>query len=642
MKTVTRYRLLITFTTTTAIIAVSLLLAYAVRFDFVIPADHRARMVELLPAVLVIKLAAFWLLGGFRGWWRYVSMPDLVQIVKANVIGSALFILYAVALYRLDLIPRSVLLLDGVFCFLLIGGVRFVTRILRENWHPMHRRRSDKRVLVFGAGEAGQMIAREIRLNPELDMDLVGFIDDDPIKRNTVLQGLTVLGGQQELVDLIAAHRVNEVIIAIPSATGKQIRAIVERCQSTRCHFRVLPGVGELIDGRVSVQQIRDVDLNDLLGREPIHLDECRIRNYIEGKRVLVTGAGGSIGSEICRQVARFNPAKLILFENAETPLFLIEQELSKTVSGFPIVPVIGDVRNRRRIEVIFDQQLPEVVFHAAAYKHVPMMEANPAEAINNNVQGTRLLADAAIYFGVEKFVMVSTDKAVRPTNVMGASKRVAEMYVQSLSRTSKTSFITTRFGNVLGSNGSVIPTFKQQIAAGGPVTVTHPEVTRFFMTIPEASQLVLQAGSMGQGGEIFLFDMGEPVRIATLAEELIRLSGLQPHEDIEIVYTGLRPGEKLYEELLLGDEGVLPTPHQKICIARASSPAYDVLDPQIHALVSHSKTLDYDAIARALKELVPEYTPMNHGRKTPPPPRTTLQIAAQYEPCPLPLAEKM
>jgi FlaA1/EpsC-like NDP-sugar epimerase len=421
---------------------------------------------------------------------------------------------------------------------------------------------------------------------------------------------LNVLGSQVDLSRIVNQYGVDEVIIAIPSAAGKQIREIVERCRESSVKFRILPGVGELIDGRVSIQQIRDVDLNDLLGRESIFLDEVQINHYLQGKRVLVTGAGGSIGSEICRQVARFNPQKLILFENAETPLFLIEQELTQQYPQLPIVPIIGDVRNRSRVNVIFDEQLPQVVFHAAAYKHVPMMEMNPAEAVNNNVQGTRLLANAADQCGVEKFVMISTDKAVRPTNIMGTTKRVAELYVQSLDNRSRTSFVTTRFGNVLGSNGSVIPTFKDQIEKGGPVTVTHPEVTRFFMTIPEATQLVLQAGSMGSGGEIYLFDMGEPVKISALAEELIKLSGLQPHEDIEIVYTGLRPGEKLYEELLLDDEGVLPTSHNKICIARSAISLHTELVANIDDLVAAAKALDLAGVKEKLQWIVPEYAP--------------------------------
>ncbi len=607
-----RNRLIVVFVLTSLIIISSLLLAYAVRFDFSIPSPYWARIGSLLPAVLIIKLVVFRQFGCFRGWWRYVSMPDLVQIVKANFLGSLIFVVYAVLVYRLDQIPRSVLILDGVFCFLVIGGIRFTTRAFREHYLPLQQGAGLRQTctLIVGAGDAGQLIAREIRLNPQLDLDLIGFIDDDPVKRKGTFQGLNVLGSQVDLNRIVNKHGVDEIIIAIPSAAGKQIRKIVERCRESNVKFRILPGVGELIDGRVSVQQIRDVDLNDLLGREPIFLDEVQINHYLQGKRVLVTGAGGSIGSEICRQVARFNPQKLILFENAETPLFLIEQELTQQYPQLPIVPIIGDVRNRSRVNVILDEQLPQVVFHAAAYKHVPMMEHNPAEAVNNNVQGTRLLADAADNIGVEKFVMISTDKAVRPTSVMGTTKRVAELYVQSLNRKSKTNFVTTRFGNVLGSNGSVIPIFKEQIEKGGPVTVTHPEVTRFFMTIPEATQLVLQAGSMGSGGEIYLFDMGEAVKIQFLAEELIRLSGLQPHEDIEIVYTGLRPGEKLYEELLLDDEGVLPTSHHKICIARSITPEHAELVAMIDDLIAAAKALDLPGIKVNLQLLIPEYTP--------------------------------
>ncbi|MCK4620882.1 MAG: polysaccharide biosynthesis protein [Desulfuromonadales bacterium] len=610
-----RNRLIIVFVMTSLIIVSSLLLAYAIRFDFSIPSSYWSRIAVLIPAVLVIKLAIFWQFGCFKGWWRYVSMPDLMQIVKATFLGSTLFVVYAVLVYRLDQIPRSVLILDGIFCFLAVGGIRFATRAFREHYLPLRKGTElrQARMLIVGAGDAGQLIAREIRSNPQLDLEVIGFIDDDPVKRKGTFQGLSVLGSQTELNSIVNERGVDEIIIAISSASGKQIRKIVGRCRECNVRFRILPGVGDLIDGRVSIQQVRDVDLNDLLGREPIFLDEVQINHYLQGKRVLVTGAGGSIGSEICRQVAKFNPKKIILFENAETPLFLIEQELTQKFPQLLIVPIIGDVRNRSRVNVIFDEQMPQVVFHAAAYKHVPMMEMNPAEAVNNNVQGTCLLADAADHVGVEKFVMISTDKAVRPTNIMGTTKRVAELYVQSLNKKSKTSFVTTRFGNVLGSNGSVIPTFKEQIAKGGPVTVTDPEVTRFFMTIPEATQLVLQAGSMGQGGEIYLFDMGNAVKIQFLAEELIRLSGLQPHEDIEIIYTGLRPGEKLYEELLLDDEGVLPTPHNKICIAQSVVPAHAELVAKIEVLIADAKALNLPGLKKNLQRLVPEYTPVEN-----------------------------
>ncbi|MDB4470732.1 polysaccharide biosynthesis protein [Deltaproteobacteria bacterium] len=596
------------------IILSALYFSYALRFDFVI-GKYWSRALVLVPALLTIKLLVFWAFGLFKGWWRYVSMPDLVQILKANLVASLLFVLYSVIVYRLNQIPRSVLILDGAFCFMLMGGVRFATRAFRENYIPMLQGGGKKgqRILIVGAGDAGRMIAREIRQNQSLNFEVVGFVDDDSRKRNQSFHGFQVLGTLSKLTQICLDNGIDEVIIAIPSATGKQIKKIVDRCIDANVQFKTLPGVGELIDGRVSIQHIKDVEVEDLLGREPIRLETERIRSYIDGKRVLVSGAGGSIGSELCRQIARFKPDKLILFENAETPLFLIEQELGNLFPNIPIVPIIGDIRNRSRVNVIFDEQMPEVVFHAAAYKHVPLMECNPAEAVNNNVQGTRLLADAAHELGVQHFVMVSTDKAVKPTNVMGATKRVAELYVQSLAQKSKTHFVTTRFGNVLGSNGSVLPTFSEQIKSGGPVTVTDPEVTRYFMTISEATQLVLQAGSMGQGGEIYLFDMGKPVKIVDLAEELIRLSGLQPHEDIEIVYTGLRPGEKLYEELLLAEEGTLPTAHEKICIAASSPLATDVLTEKLDVLIADAKALELDAVLAGLRNIVQEYQPAEH-----------------------------
>ena len=473
------------------IILFALALAYAVRFDFKIPEAFLQTFWELLPIFLTVKLIVFWVIGLFKGWWRYVSMHDVIDIFKANALASVIMVVYVVFVYRLQNIPRAVLVLDFVFCFLMMCGIRFVTRAFRENYFPMMRQSNTpkKKVLIIGAGDAGQTIAREIRQNPRLALEVIGFMDDAPNKQRQSFQGIQVLGTQKILVEVCQKYNVDEIVIAVPSASGAQLRSIVDRCQALGIKFRTLPGVGDLIDGKVSVQNIRDVRIEDLLGRKPIHLDTSLIASYLFDKRVIVTGAGGSIGSEICRQVARFKPSKLILFENAETSLFLIENELANTFPDIRLVPIIGDIRNPARINVIFDEQIPQVVFHAAAYKHVPLMEANPAEAVNNNIRGTMLLADAALKVGVETFVMVSTDKAVRPTNIMGATKRSAELYVQSIAKDKKTRFVTTRFGNVLGSNGSVIPTFTEQIKNGGPLTVTHPEITRFFMTIPEATQ---------------------------------------------------------------------------------------------------------------------------------------------------------
>jgi FlaA1/EpsC-like NDP-sugar epimerase len=593
------------------IVVLSLWAAFAVRFDFNIPPGQLDRFYVLLPVLLLIKLTVFWWMRLFQGWWRYVSMADLLVIIKANIFASLLFLLYSFMAYRGVNMPRSVLVLDWIFCFVLMGGVRFVTRAFRENYFPMPSRSRipRSRILVVGAGDAGQAIAREIRMNPALNLEMVGFVDDDPHKHKQTFQGFLVLGKLKRIARICQEKRVDEIVIAIPSASGKQIRAIVEKCQQIGVKFKTLPGVGELIDGSVSIQSIRDVSFEVLLGREPARLDIEQIQAYLKGKRVMVTGAGGSIGSEICRQVARFQPSKIILFENGETALFTIEQDLIQKFPDIPIIPIVGDIRFRARVDGIFDEFKPEVVFHAAAYKHVPMMEYNPAEAANNNVRGTKILVDASHAFGVKNFVMVSTDKAVNPTNVMGATKRAAELYVQALAGRSRTHFVTVRFGNVLGSSGSVIPIFKEQIARGGPVRVTHPEVTRFFMTIPEASQLVLQAGSMGKG-DIFLLDMGESVKIVHLAEELIRLSGYLPYEDIDIVFTGLRPGEKLYEELLLKGEGVVPTRHEKIRVAKAAVCDGALLNRQIEELYLLSRVMDLPGVVAKLQEIVPEYCP--------------------------------
>ena len=611
-----RLRTLAVFIIQVLLIAGAFALAFLVRFDFVLTTKYQQTLLVLLPALLGIKLIVFWRMGLFHGWWRYVSMADLILIFKANLFASLGFVTYAVLVYRLQNIPRSVLVLDAVFCFLMIAGVRFVTRAFRENYLPMplSKRVTKTRVLVIGAGDAGQAIVREIRQNPRLHLNVVGYVDDDVKKQGIFFQGVKVLGQQDKLARICRKKLVEEVIIAIPSATGSQIRGILEKCQEAGVKSKTLPGVGDLIDGRVSVQNIRDVDLEDLLGREAIVLEVERIRAYLKEKRVLISGAGGSIGSEICRQVARFQPDQLILLDNAETPLFNIERELIEHYPDIPLVPVIGDIRYRARVEAVFHQYRPEVVFHAAAYKHVPMMEFNPAEAVNNNVRGTQILADAAHESSVETFVMISTDKAVNPTNVMGASKRAAEIYVQGLAAKSRTRFVTVRFGNVLGSSGSVVPIFKEQIAKGGPVTVTHPEVTRYFMTIPEATQLVLQAGSMGKGGEILLLDMGKPVKILTLAEELVRLSGLRPYEDIDIVFSGLRPGEKLYEELLLSGEGITPTTHASIMVAQAAQYDQAVLQEKLERMYAATRIMDRPGTVAILKEIVPEFRPERAG----------------------------
>lgn len=619
------------------LICASFALAWLLRFDLIQSRPNWERFFALLPVIVSVKLAVFYLFGIGRSWWRYASMSDLMRLLKANLTGSLFVVAFEFFAQGLDLIPRSVLLLDGVFCFLLMGGVRFSVRAYREGHISIAglKHSGGERVLVVGAGQAGQMLVREIRANPQLKLRAVGFIDDDEAKKNSSIQGLPVLGDSDGLVKVVRDFSIDKVIIAIPSASGKDIRRIVEKCRDASVSCMTLPGLGHIIGGKVSVNELRDVALDDLLGREPISLDTAAINSYLSGKRILVTGAAGSIGSEICRQVARFAPESLIIFDSAESPLFHIDRELRAEFPNLKIEPRVADIRDVARTQRIFARHMPHVVFHAAAYKHVPMMEINPSEAINTNVRGTRLLANAAERFGVEKFVMISTDKAVNPTNVMGATKRAAEKYVQGLSKRSRTQFVTVRFGNVLGSAGSVVPIFKQQIAAGGPVTVTHPEVTRFFMTIPEASQLVLQAGAMGRGGEIFLLDMGESVKIVKLAEDLIRLSGYEPYEDIQIKFVGLRPGEKLYEELLLAGEGVLPTSHEKIRIAQSDDVDWEFVNGQIEELYQAGRQADPEVLIRLLKELVPEYRPDLAGA-------AQEETVAVQLPCPPPVCETL
>ena len=614
MKIFLQKRLPLIIATNIVIIVLGLFFAFAVRFDFIFLPHTVEIFWHLLPAVIVIKLVAFRHYGLFNGWWRYVSMVDLISICKANLVASIGVVCYAVFVYRLESIPRTVLFLDGLFCFLFVAGIRFSIRAWRENYYPMSLARiGEKRLLIVGAGSAGQMIARELRLNRTLKYTAVGFVDDDPRKLRGTFYGLTVFGGCEDIPRLCRRKRIDEVVIAIPSAKGAKIKQIVSQCQQAQVPFKTLPSVGRLIDGSVSIQQLKDVSLEDLLGRNPVRIETEKVSHYLCGKCILITGAGGSIGSELCRQICRFAPDKLILFENAETPLFEIEKELTALYPKVSIFPIIGDVRYRARVEAIFDEFMPQVVFHAAAYKHVPMMEVNPAESVNNNVRGTQVVAQIADIFHVERFVLVSTDKAVNPTNVMGATKRSAEKIVQALSRRSKTRFVTVRFGNVLGSNGSVIPIFTEQIKMGGPITVTHKDITRFFMTIPEASQLVLQAGSMGNGGEIYLLDMGEPVKILHLAEELIRLSGKVPYEEVDIQFTGLRPGEKLYEELLLDGEGVQPTTHEKICVAASVVEDEVYLQEQLDLLFDAARKMNLTLVLDLLQAIVPEYQPAEH-----------------------------
>lgn len=612
-------RRLLVFGLDLLLIGLAFTFAFLLRFDFRIPSGFIPHFRQGLIVVLLVKPLVLFFSGLYRSLWRYASLQDGIEIAKTVSIASIVAGFVLMFLRHFEPYPRSIFILDWFLLLALVAASRLVWRVYRETVLIPRLTNTGQRTLIVGAGDAASMLLKEIRKQENSPYTIIGFVDDDCQKLGMKLHGLPVLGQTRQLASLIEQHHVEDVIIAIPSAGSTLLREIVKACEHCKVRFKTLPAISDIIEGKVSVSQIKDVEIEDLLGRQPVELDQAAINDYLANKRVLVTGAAGSIGSEICRQVCHYKPAKLVLLDSAETPLYQIEKELVIRFPDLRIIPIIADVRHNERITALFDSFAPQVVFHAAAYKHVPMMEYNPMEAVSNNVGGTRNVADAAHAAGVENFVMISTDKAVNPTNVMGASKRAAELYVQTLAQTSKTCFTTVRFGNVLGSNGSVIPLFKEQIQAGGPLTVTDPQVIRYFMTIPEACQLVLQAGCLGQGGTIFVLDMGEPVRILDLAEELIRLSGLTPYEDIEIVFTGLRPGEKLYEELLIEGEGVKPTCHEKIRVAGAVRLDPEKTRAQIAALLDTAASFDTAALLLQLKATVPEFNPQYHFQRDAP-----------------------
>ncbi|MCX8084287.1 MAG: polysaccharide biosynthesis protein [Calditerrivibrio sp.] len=584
----------------------SIFLSYLLRFEFSIPSDFYKELIKHLPFIIFTKMAVFWYFNFFRGWWRYVSIYDAINIIKASIFSTIIIVLYFYVVYRFYKMPRSAFIIDFFLFTMFIFLLRISPRIFKESYEKfLGKNLTKKRVLIVGAGSAGQMIAREIRENERLQAEVVGFVDDDATKLKTYIQGIQVIGRIEDIPVVVKDDEIDEVIIAIPSATSDQMQKILEKCRESEARYKIIPGFGELLEGKLSVSRVREVQIEDLLGRAPIRLKLSEIEEYIKEKTILVTGAGGSIGSEITRQVSKYSPKNLIILDCAETPLFYIENSLKANPLNYNLSSIVADIRNVSKMEGIFNKHRPDIVIHAAAYKHVPMMEENYDEAISNNIFGTKVVADLANRFDVEKFILISTDKAVNPSNIMGATKRLAELYIQTLQKSSKTQFITVRFGNVLGSNGSVIPIFREQIRNGGPVTVTHPEVTRFFMTIPEAVQLVLQAGGMGKGGEIFLLDMGEPVKILKLAEEMIRLSNLEPYKDIQIVFTGLRPGEKLYEELLLEEEGATKTSSEKIWVAKQMNIDCECVLNVIDLLVN-DKSLTKEQIKAIMKKVIP------------------------------------
>jgi len=586
------------------------LAAFLLRFEFTIPAVHRGHLYAALVVWVVVKLIVFRILNLDHGWWRFLSVHDLGRLTLGNAIGSV--VSCVVLILVSPGFPRSLYALDLVLCSLATSGTRVCLRIMLDSLGSGADSALGARIFIYGAGLGGVTLLQEIRSNPNLPYTVCGFIDDNPGKRGLSIQGIKVLGSGTDLAVLVPLHRIGEILIALPSATSANMIAILGRCHSAGVRCRTIPSLAELIEGRALANQIRDVAVEDLLGRSPVRLEEHQIRGRLEGRMVLITGAAGSIGSELCRQIARFQPSGIVGFEIAESPLFEIDREMRQAFPDTPFYPEIGSVQNRARLDEVLRRYSPSVVYHAAAYKHVPLMETHVFEAIENNVFGTYNVAMAAAEHGVGNFVMISSDKAVRPANVMGATKRVAEMLLLALPN-GRTRYVAVRFGNVLGSNGSVIPIFKKQIAAGGPVTVTHPDMRRFFMTIPEACQLVLQASAMGEGGQICVLDMGEPVRIVDLARNLILLSGLRPDEDIKIEFTGMRPGEKLYEELSTMLEDTVPTAHEKIRIFTGNGmPEGDML-ARLDCLREICEARDAGRLIVTLKEIVPDYSPSTH-----------------------------
>lgn len=589
------------------LIAVAGVCAFLLRFEFEIPAGYLPHLRVALAVWLVVKLVIFRLHRLHRRAWRCFSVEDVVRLVRANAIGS---LASAVVLFWLapSGFPRSIPILDLILCSLFLG-VRYLSARVVFEAIKRDRPASGREILIYGAGRAGVALLAELRLNPALGYRVQGFVDDNPRLSNLYVQGVKVLGKGEDLSALVAVTGVTEVLIALPSASAAQMLSILQHCQQARVRFRTVAAISEAVEGKAIAAQIREVDVQDLLSRVPVDLDHGLVRESLHGKVVMVTGAAGSIGSELCRQIARFEPAALIAFDIAETPLFHLEREMRADFAGMAFHGEIGSIQNPRRIRSVLGTYAPSIIYHAAAYKHVPIMESSVLEAVANNVFGTRNVAMAAAEYGVEEFVLISSDKAVRPTSVMGATKRLCELLIRALPQ-SGTRYVAVRFGNVLGSNGSVIPVFKQQVAAGGPVTVTHPEMRRYFMTIPEAAQLVLQASAMGRGGEIFVLDMGQQVKIVDIARKLILLSGRVPDVEIKIEFTGTRPGEKLYEELNLDDEETMPTGHRKIKIfvGRAQSAANMVYQmEQLQDLCTSRNTAE---VMRLMQVLVPEYSP--------------------------------
>ena len=586
-------------------VPVAWLASYWLRFNLgEVPHELWSLAVQYLAFVIPLQFSAFWIFGLYRGVWRFASIPDLMRIIKSTAVGLVIVLSVIFIFYRLEGVPRSVPVLYGLLLIILLSGPRLLYRWLKDHRISFS---AGSRVLIVGAGRAGEMLVRDLLRDHSNTYSPVALVDDKPRRKGQDLHGIPIVGSCAEIPEVTDRLEIDVILLAVPSARVKERQRLVEYCEKSGVPFRTVPQLESLMSGQVAINQLRRVSIEDLLGREPITLDWEGIMGSLSGKVVLITGAGGSIGSELCRQIARIAPARLLLLENSEFNLYKIERELLTDHPDLSIEACLGDVRDSIQVDHVFKQFSPDVVFHAAAYKHVPMLEHQEREAVRNNVLGTRMVADAADRNGCPKFILISTDKAVNPANVMGTTKRAAEIYCQNLNSRSDTQYITVRFGNVLGSDGSVVPLFHRQIAAGGPVTVTHPEIERFFMTIPEACQLIMQSSVMGSGGEIFVLDMGEAVRISYLAEQMIRLSGKIPGEDIQIEYIGLRPGEKLFEELFHEEEPLKATDHEKVFLASYRKVDWAWLCSVLDQISDACLTMDAASLNANLRELVPE-----------------------------------
>ncbi|WPC41323.1 nucleoside-diphosphate sugar epimerase/dehydratase [Clostridium sp. JS66] len=592
----------------------SLYFSFLLKFDFKIPAEYMIIIKLSVIPVVVITLIFNKFFKLYNSIWKYASIEELMSIIYSISISNIIFVIYSYVInykflektpyYRF---PFSVHIIFWILSVIALGGIRFNYRVKEESKEEKTGKKHDKKLLIIGAGDASAMLIKEIKRHKDLTYDIVGLIDDDESKKGKLINGIKVIGGREHINRVCNQKGVEEIILAMPSADLRIKREIINICKNTKCKLKTLPGIYQIIDGKINISKLRDVNIEDLLGRDEVKLNNENINKYIKDKTILVTGGGGSIGSELCRQIARFNPKKLLILDIYENNVYDVQMELNYNHPELNKEVIIASIRDKKRMNKIFDKYKPDVVFHAAAHKHVPLMEENPSEAIKNNIIGTYNILKCCDEFKVKKFVQISTDKAVNPTNIMGATKRFCEIMVQAFDKASETEYVAVRFGNVLGSNGSVIPLFKKQIAHGGPVTVTHPEINRFFMTIPEAAQLVIQAGAIAKGGEIFVLDMGQPVKIVDLARDLITLSGYKPDVDIKIEYTGLRPGEKLYEELLMNEVALTSTEHDKIFVDKPMGEDMKFIEESIEQF-SNVAYMDKESIVKLVEEKVPTY----------------------------------